>query len=52
MARSPATDSAALVNAAAAVFKSKGYRNATIDDIADAAGPPAVKLRRLIAIHV
>jgi AcrR family transcriptional regulator len=92
VARSPATDSAALVNAAAAVFKSKGYRNATIDDIADAAGvsrptvykytenkralldsmldavldaitvrlrevlaaadPPAVKLRRLIAIHV
>ena len=92
MARSPATDSAALVNAAAAVFKSKGYRNATIDAIADAAGvsrptvykytenkralldsmldavldaitvrlhevlaaadPPAVKLRRLIAIHV
>ena len=38
MARSPATDSAALINAAAAVFKSKGYRNATIDDIADAAG--------------
>lgn len=92
MARSPATDSAALINAAAAVFKSKGYHNATIDDIADAAGvsrptvykytqskqalldsmvdavldvisarlhealatadPPAVKLRRLIAIHV
>jgi TetR/AcrR family transcriptional regulator, cholesterol catabolism regulator len=92
VARSPATDSAALVNAAAEVFKSKGYRNATIDDIADAAGvsrptvykytenkralldsmldavldaitvrlhevlaaadPPAVKLRRLIAIHV
>ena len=92
MARSPATDSAALINAAAAVFKSKGYRNATIDDIADAAGvsrptvykyteskralldsmldavlhaitarlrevlasadPPALKLRRLIAIHV
>ena len=38
MARSPATDSAALINAAATVFKSKGYRNATIDDIADAAG--------------
>ena len=92
MARSPATDSAALISAAAEVFKSKGYRNATIDDIADAAGvsrptvykytqnkralldsmldavldaitarlrevlaaadPPAVKLRRLIAIHV
>ena len=92
MARSQATDSAALINAAAAVFKSKGYRNATIDDIADAAGvsrptvykytqnkralldsmldavldaitarlhdvlastgPPADKLRRLIAIHV
>ena len=38
MARSPATDSAALINAAATVFKSKGYRNATIDDIAAAAG--------------
>lgn len=38
MARSPATDSAALINAAAVVFKSKGYHNATIDDIADAAG--------------
>jgi AcrR family transcriptional regulator len=38
VARSPATDSAALINAAATVFKSKGYRNATIDDIADAAG--------------
>jgi AcrR family transcriptional regulator len=38
VARSPATDSAALVNAAAAVFKTKGYHNATIDDIADAAG--------------
>jgi len=92
VARSPATDSAALISAAAAVFKSKGYHNATIDDIADAAGvsrptvykytqnkralldsmldavldaitarlhevltstdAPAVKLRRLIAIHV
>jgi AcrR family transcriptional regulator len=92
VARSPATDSGALINAAAEVFKSKGYRNATIDDIADAAGvsrptvykytqnkralldsmldavldaitarlrtviagadAPAVKLRRLIAIHV
>ena len=38
MARSPATDSAALIKAAAEVFKSKGYHNATIDDIADAAG--------------
>jgi AcrR family transcriptional regulator len=38
VARSPATDSAALINAAATVFKSKGYRNSTIDDIADAAG--------------
>jgi len=38
VARSPATDSAALISAAAAVFKSKGYHNATIDDIADAAG--------------
>jgi AcrR family transcriptional regulator len=38
VARSPATDSATLINAAATVFKSKGYRNATIDDIADAAG--------------
>jgi AcrR family transcriptional regulator len=38
VARSPATDSAALTKAAAEVFKSKGYHNATIDDIADAAG--------------
>ncbi len=37
MARSRATDSIALVEAAAGVFESKGYRNATIDDIADAA---------------
>jgi TetR/AcrR family transcriptional regulator, cholesterol catabolism regulator len=38
VARRPATDSAALISAAAAVFNAKGYRNATIDDIADAAG--------------
>lgn len=38
MARSRSTDSAALVEAAASVFEYKGYRNATIDDIADAAG--------------
>lgn len=38
MARSRSTDSVALVEAAAGVFESKGYRNATIDDIADAAG--------------
>lgn len=38
MARSRATDITALVRAAAEVFESKGYRNATIDDIAEAAG--------------
>ncbi|WP_354697766.1 hypothetical protein DSM112329_03406 [Paraconexibacter sp. AEG42_29] len=38
MARSRATDNEALVRAAAAVFESRGYRNTTIDDIADAAG--------------
>jgi len=38
MARSRSTDSVALVEAAAGVFELKGYRNATIDDIADAAG--------------
>ncbi len=38
MARSRATDIDALVRAAAAVFESQGYRNTTIDDIADAAG--------------
>lgn len=38
MARQRSTNSGALVDAAAAVFESKGYRNATIDDIADAAG--------------
>ena len=38
MARGRATDTAALVAAAAEVFHGKGYRNATIDDIAEAAG--------------
>ena len=38
MARARATDTAALVVAAAQVFAQKGYRNATIDDIASAAG--------------
>lgn len=38
MARSRATDSDSLLTAAAAVFETKGYRNATIDDIAEAAG--------------
>jgi AcrR family transcriptional regulator len=38
MARSRSTNRAALVEAAAGVFESKGYRNTTIDDIADAAG--------------
>jgi TetR/AcrR family transcriptional regulator, cholesterol catabolism regulator len=38
MARDPATDTAALVAASAQVFRQKGYRNATIDDIALAAG--------------
>ncbi|GAA4797704.1 hypothetical protein GCM10023200_37440 [Actinomycetospora chlora] len=38
MARGRATDTAALVAAAAEAFRRKGYRNATIDDIAEAAG--------------
>lgn len=38
MARSRATDNAALLAAAADVFESRGYRNATIDDIAASAG--------------
>jgi len=38
MARDRATDTAALVAAAAEVFREKGYRNSTIDDIAEAAG--------------
>jgi len=38
LARSRATNIDALVRAAAAVFESRGYRNTTIDDIADAAG--------------
>lgn len=37
MARARATDSGALIRAAARVFRAKGYRNTTIDDIADAA---------------
>lgn len=37
MARARATDSPALIRAAARVFRAKGYRNTTIDDIADAA---------------
>jgi AcrR family transcriptional regulator len=38
MARERATDTTALVAAAAEAFRAKGYRNATIDDIAEAAG--------------
>ncbi len=38
MARSRATDIDALVRAAAAAFEARGYRNTTIDDIADASG--------------
>jgi AcrR family transcriptional regulator len=38
MARERATDITALVAAAAEAFRNKGYRNATIDDIAEAAG--------------
>ena len=38
MARERATDTTALVAAAAQTFHRKGYRNATIDDIAEAAG--------------
>jgi AcrR family transcriptional regulator len=38
MVRERATDTTALIHAAARVFNAKGYRNATIDDIAEAAG--------------
>ncbi|MDT7563631.1 MAG: TetR/AcrR family transcriptional regulator, cholesterol catabolism regulator [Pseudonocardiales bacterium] len=38
MARERATDTTALVAAAAEVFRVRGYHNATIDDIAEAAG--------------
>jgi AcrR family transcriptional regulator len=38
MARERATDTRALVRAAATAFEEKGYRNTTIDDIAEAAG--------------
>ena len=38
MARGRATDTGALMVAASQVFVQKGYRNATIDDIAEAAG--------------
>lgn len=37
MARARATDTQALIRAAAKVFRAKGYRNTTIDDIAAAA---------------
>jgi AcrR family transcriptional regulator len=38
VARQPATDLPALIAAAARTFHDKGYRNSTIDDIAEAAG--------------
>lgn len=38
MARERATDTRALVRAAAEAFEKRGYRNTTIDDIAEAAG--------------
>lgn len=38
MARARVTDDAALLTAAASVFREKGYRGTTISDIADAAG--------------
>lgn len=38
MARERATDTGALVAAAAEAFRAKGYSNATIDDIAETAG--------------
>lgn len=38
MVRARATDSDSLVKAAAQVFRDKGYRNSTIDDIAETAG--------------
>lgn len=38
MARARVTDDAALIKAAASVFRAKGYRGTSISDIADAAG--------------
>ncbi|MPY81490.1 MAG: TetR family transcriptional regulator, partial [Actinophytocola sp.] len=38
LARARVTDDAALIKAAASVFRAKGYRGTTISDIADAAG--------------
>jgi AcrR family transcriptional regulator len=48
MARSRATDTAALVAAAAGVFERKGYRNATIDDVAEAAGVARATLYKYV----
>ena len=46
MVRSRAIDTSALVAAAAGVFERKGFRNSTIDDVAEAAGIARATLYR------
>jgi len=48
MARGRATDASALVAAAAGVFERKGFRNATIDDVAEAAGVSRATLYKYV----
>jgi len=48
MARGRATDTSALVAAAAGVFERKGFRNATIDDVAEAAGVSRATLYKYV----
>ena len=48
MARGRATDTPALVAAAAGVFERKGFRNATIDDVAEAAGVSRATLYKYV----
>jgi AcrR family transcriptional regulator len=48
MVRSRATDTPSLVAAAAVVFEQKGFRNATIDDVAEAAGVARATLYKYV----
>jgi len=48
MVRSRATDTSSLVAAAAVVFERKGFRNTTIDDIAEAAGVARATLYKYV----
>jgi len=48
MARGRATDTSSLVAAAAEVFERKGFRNATIDDVAEAAGVSRATLYKYV----